>query len=147
MAGLGQKKASKLARKLKLGHEAAAAAAATAAAATAALPASRLGEAAAAGGDGGSAEGVAGGRQDSVAVEPGVMGHQWHGQQVVMRALARGGEDALTELVRAFRQAFMDACQPRHLPPAWSVGAVDDRAFGAYSVYSEGREGQQQQQQ
>lgn len=64
------------------------------------------------------------------------LGHAWHGQQVVAAALAQGGEEALHQLVRQFRRAFVLACRPRFLPKAWDVNAVDTRQFGDYSVYA-----------
>jgi hypothetical protein len=65
------------------------------------------------------------------------LGHQWHGQQVVAAAFAQGGEEALHQLVRRFRQGFVLTCRPRYLPQAWDVDAVDSRQFGDYSVYAQ----------
>ena len=48
-------------------------------------------------------------------------GHAWHGRQVVAAALAQGGSDALLVLIQRFRQSFMDALQPKHLPSAWHI--------------------------
>ena len=48
-------------------------------------------------------------------------GHAWHGRQVVAAALAQGGSDALLVLIQRFRQSFMDALQPEHLPSAWHI--------------------------
>lgn len=42
--------------------------------------------------------------------------------QVVAKALARGGEAELVELMARFRSAFVDALQPRFLSPAWQIG-------------------------
>jgi hypothetical protein len=69
----------------------------------------------------------------SAAVQ--VSGHQWHGEQVVAAALRRGGEEALHDLVRRFRRCFVAALRPVHLPPAWDVDTIGQRAFGGYSVY------------
>eukprot|EP00775_Hariotina_reticulata_P003770 gene3770-4029_t len=65
------------------------------------------------------------------------LGHQWHGQQVVTAALAQGGEEALQQLVKRFRRAFVLTCKPRYLPQAWDIDAVDCRQFGDYSVYAQ----------
>jgi hypothetical protein len=62
-------------------------------------------------------------------------GHHWHGEHLVRAALAAGGEPALHDLVRRFRLAFVEACRPKYLPPGWSVEAVGERGFGAYSAY------------
>jgi cobalt/nickel-transporting P-type ATPase D len=63
------------------------------------------------------------------------MGHEWHGQMVVEKALARGGDQALNELLVRFRRVFVDALCPTHLPVGWSIEHVAPRSFGAHSVY------------
>ena len=53
--------------------------------------------------------------------EVGSGGHLWHGRRVVEKAMQRGGEGELCELMARFRQCFVDALQPKHLSPAWQV--------------------------
>ncbi|KAL4425764.1 hypothetical protein ABPG75_009780 [Micractinium tetrahymenae] len=40
-------------------------------------------------------------------------GHAWHGQQVVERLMAEGGEQALLGLCQRFRQTFVETLQPQ----------------------------------
>ena len=49
--------------------------------------------------------------------------------------VAQGGDDALLELSRRFRQAFVEALQPAFLPPGWHVFHFSKRQFGENSVY------------
>ncbi len=88
MAGISPKKKSKLCRKLQLTPSEVAAAEAAAASGEAT---SRQG------GDAGSS------RQLPGAGEPGGAGHTWHGERLVAKALARGGEEELLALIRRFR--------------------------------------------
>eukprot|EP00887_Chlorella_sp_A99_P000972 scaffold5.g972.t1 len=62
-------------------------------------------------------------------------GHLWHGHQLVTALLERGGDAALLELSRRFRQQFVDVLQPKHLPPGWTVDHAAKREFGELSVY------------
>lgn len=64
------------------------------------------------------------------------LGHGWHGRAVVEAGLARGGLGELAALCARFRKSFVDALQPKHLPPGWEVNHKAPRAFGEYSVYS-----------
>jgi len=61
--------------------------------------------------------------------------HMAHGARVVAAALAAGGEGELHALMASFRQSFVAACRPRHLPQHWAVGHAAPREFGAFSVY------------
>lgn len=41
----------------------------------------------------------------------------------------------MQDLIVEFRQTFLDAVQPRHLPAAWDVHHAARRTFGEHSVY------------
>ena len=60
--------------------------------------------------------------------------------QVVERMVAQGGDEALLELCRRFRQSFVEALQPAFLPPGWHVFHFSKRQFGVNSVYYSGGE-------
>jgi cation-transporting P-type ATPase D len=65
------------------------------------------------------------------------MGHSWHGQLVVETAYKQGGDDALSQLCALFRQAFIDALNPKYLPAGWKVEHTAPRTFGEHSIYHE----------
>jgi len=65
------------------------------------------------------------------------MGHSWHGQQVVKAALQQGGDDALSKLCAKFRQAFIQALNPKYLPVGWTVDHTAPRKFGQHSIYTD----------
>jgi len=65
-------------------------------------------------------------------------GHMWHGQRVVETLLTNEGEMGLHRLIRRFREAFVQACQPRFLPHRWDVGHAAVRQYGPHSVFAAG---------
>jgi hypothetical protein len=67
-----------------------------------------------------------------------VVGHEWHGQEVVRALAERGGDDALVGLCMRFRRSFVRALRPQHLPEGWSVTHQAVREFGEHSVYRRG---------
>eukprot|EP00803_Ostreobium_quekettii_P004481 evm.model.scf_2336.1 EVM.evm.TU.scf_2336.1 scf_2336:1322-8896(+) len=64
------------------------------------------------------------------------VGHLWHGKQVVDMALSRNGEDGINELVRRFRESFVEALKPKYLPEFWSTVHYAPREFGKHSIYA-----------
>ncbi|PRW59440.1 DNA damage checkpoint isoform A [Chlorella sorokiniana] len=87
----------------------------------------------------GSGTAAAGQSAGGVGVGPADLrntGHLWHGNEVVRRLEAEGGEDALLDLCRRFRECFVSALQPQYLPPGWSTVHQGMRAFGSHSIYS-----------
>ena len=54
-----------------------------------------------------------------------------HGLKVV-RAHAAGGLRGLMDLERRWRQHFLSAMQPRHLPPLWAVDHNHDKFLRKY---------------
>jgi cation-transporting P-type ATPase D len=75
------------------------------------------------------------GCNSSIDIRDG-MGHSWHGQKVVEAALEQGGDDALSNLCARFRQAFIEALQPKYLPAGWKVNHTAPRTFGQHSIYT-----------
>lgn len=67
------------------------------------------------------------------------LGHSWHGQKVVDKLIAQGGDEALGHLCARFRQAFVDAVRPRHLPAGWRIDHKAPRSFGEYSSFGVGQ--------
>ncbi|GAB4817041.1 hypothetical protein N2152v2_004087 [Parachlorella kessleri] len=65
-------------------------------------------------------------------------GHLWHGQQTVELIAAESGDAGLMQLCQRFRQAFVDALRPQHLPPGWQVDHTAARDFGDFSIYRKG---------
>ncbi|KAH7623572.1 putative Protein RRP6-like 3 [Nannochloris sp. 'desiccata'] len=76
------------------------------------------------------------GCNSSIDIRDG-MGHSWHGQQVVKAALEQGGDDALSKLCARFRQAFIEALNPKYLPAGWKVDHTAPRTFGEHSIYND----------
>lgn len=54
-----------------------------------------------------------------------------HGLKVV-RAHAAGGLRGLMDLERRWRQHFLSAMHPRHLPPLWAVDHNHDKFLRKY---------------
>ncbi len=48
-------------------------------------------------------------------------GQMWHGRNLVAAAMKTGGEEALHDIVRRFRQSFKDVLHPKFMPVAWEV--------------------------
>eukprot|EP00897_Mesotaenium_endlicherianum_P003422 jgi/Mesen1/3107/ME000184S02174 len=67
------------------------------------------------------------------------LGHGPHGKKVVEMLLREGGEEGLRAFIQAWRQVFVDALQPRFLPPGWAVLHSGKREFGEFSVYNSKR--------
>ena len=75
-------------------------------------------------------------QQPNVEPSGGVeVGHLWHGKQVVDIVLRRNGEDGINELVRRFRESFVEALKPKFLPEFWSTVHYAPREFGKHSIY------------
>ncbi|GMH33336.1 hypothetical protein BSKO_01170 [Bryopsis sp. KO-2023] len=62
-------------------------------------------------------------------------GQMWHGEQVMGRIMENGGVEEINELVRRFRQAFVDYVDPKFLPQNWHVEHCAPREFGEFSIY------------
>uniref|UniRef100_A0A7R9V667 HRDC domain-containing protein n=1 Tax=Chlamydomonas euryale TaxID=1486919 RepID=A0A7R9V667_9CHLO len=62
-------------------------------------------------------------------------GHWWHGSKVVDAVQQQGGDEALDNLIRRFRSAFLEHCQPKFLPQAWTIDHTVRRQFGDFSIY------------
>uniref|UniRef100_A0A7S1SY78 3'-5' exonuclease domain-containing protein n=1 Tax=Tetraselmis chuii TaxID=63592 RepID=A0A7S1SY78_9CHLO len=62
-------------------------------------------------------------------------GHGWHGSRVVARILEKGGEEELLDLIRRFRERFVERLSPRFMPPGWEVDHSAAREFGKHSIY------------
>lgn len=65
-------------------------------------------------------------------------GEYIHGKRVVAKAFARGGEAELYTIIRRFREVFVDALQPQHLPNKWNVDHFAPRRFGEHSIFYQG---------
>eukprot|EP00271_Cylindrocystis_brebissonii_P017801 TRINITY_DN4772_c0_g2_i1.p1 TRINITY_DN4772_c0_g2~~TRINITY_DN4772_c0_g2_i1.p1 ORF type:complete len:969 (+),score=144.85 TRINITY_DN4772_c0_g2_i1:140-2908(+) len=83
-------------------------------------------------------------KSDQRYTPPALTGHGWHGLKVVNRLLSTegegGGEGALREFNERWRQVFVEALQPRFLPPGWDIKHRGNREFGKFSVFNkEGR--------
>ena len=62
-------------------------------------------------------------------------GEQLHGELVVKKALENGGEAELYTIMRRFREVFVDAVQPKHLPKKWDIDHFAPRRFGQNSIF------------
>eukprot|EP00210_Caulerpa_lentillifera_P000734 g711.t1 len=62
-------------------------------------------------------------------------GEELHGEQVIKKAIARGGIQALNEITRRFREVFVNALNPKYLPEKWNIEHFAPRQFGEHSVF------------
>ncbi|XP_010689638.2 protein RRP6-like 3 isoform X2 [Beta vulgaris subsp. vulgaris] len=65
-----------------------------------------------------------------------LLGHGPHGKEVVDYLLTNSGEDGIHLFCQRWRQVFVDALHPRHLPAGWDVKHSGRRMFGEFSVYN-----------
>ena len=59
-----------------------------------------------------------------------------HGRMVVEKLVARGGDQAILDLMRRFRLCFVKALGPKHLPKEWKVSHEAARDFGEKSIFA-----------
>ena len=55
-----------------------------------------------------------------------------HGKVIIEKM---GGEEAIPEFIKMWRQHFLDSMKPKHLPNNWSVGHSIERSFGKKSKF------------
>ncbi|KAL5978635.1 hypothetical protein ACLOJK_029752 [Asimina triloba] len=65
-----------------------------------------------------------------------LLGHGPHGKQVVEHLLKEYGEGGVRQFCQRWRQVFVEAVNPRHLPAGWDIMHSGRRDFGEYSVYN-----------
>ncbi|KAK8943176.1 hypothetical protein KSP39_PZI009394 [Platanthera zijinensis] len=65
-----------------------------------------------------------------------LLGHGHHGKEVVERLLKEHGEDGIGQFCQKWREVFVEALNPRFLPPGWDIMHSGRRDFGEYSIYN-----------
>ena len=63
-------------------------------------------------------------------------GQYLHGKMIVKLLIEQGGDKAILDLITKFRENFVGALSPQHLPESWSVLHAAERKFGEHSIYT-----------
>lgn len=77
-------------------------------------------------------KGCSSGRVNKISL----LGHGHHGKEVVERLLKEHGEDGIGQFCQKWREVFVEAINPRFLPPGWDIMHSGRRDFGEYSIYN-----------
>lgn len=75
-----------------------------------------------------------------------LLGHGPHGKQVVDMIIEKEGDEGIRQFCQLWRAVFVDALQPKFLPPGWDVTHSGRREFGEFSVYNPEKQAELQQQ-
>jgi len=58
-----------------------------------------------------------------------------HGSDVIKKIIEEGGDEALANFIKMWRQNFLDSLEPKHMPDGWDVDHKITRKFGDFSRF------------